>query len=82
MIAVVGPFAYIATADAVSIERNLQTQNKHIQSLNTEYKKLDTELGKTESAKQQAQAEVDRLDKQTQDAILERQKLESELGAN
>ena len=40
MVIIVGTFTYVAAADAVSIEQNLQKQNEHIQSLNTEYKKI------------------------------------------
>jgi septal ring factor EnvC (AmiA/AmiB activator) len=82
VLAIVGPFAYIATADAVSIKHNLQEQNNHIQSLNTEYKKLDTELTKTQVAKQQTAQEVQQLEQQTIDATKERQQLEAQLGAN
>lgn len=79
---VVGPFAYTGYTDAVNIKQNLQKQNEHIQTLSTEYKKLDTELGKTKETKQKTQAEVDQLEQQTQSAASERQKLEAELGAN
>ena len=81
-LAVVGPFTYLATADALSIKQNLQKQHEHIQSLNSEYGKLDTELVKTKDAKKQTQVQVDQLEQQTKDAVSERQKLEADLGAN
>jgi len=82
VVMIVGPFGYIATADAVSITQNLQEQTVHIQQLNTEYVQLDRELEKTEEVKKQVVAEVQRLETEAQSAIAERKKLETELGAN
>lgn len=79
---IVGPFAYIATADAVSIKQNLQEQTAHIEKLNTEYVELDTQLNKTTEVKEQVVQEVQQLETETNDAISERLKLEAELGAN
>lgn len=79
---IVGPFTYMSTADAVSIKHHLQSQHEHIQTLKTEYTKLDTQLGKTQETKKQTQAQIDQLEHQAQSFATERQKLESELGAN
>ena len=79
---IVGPFAYMTTADAVSIKQNLQEQNVRIEKLNTEYEQLDTRLDKTAEVKEKTAQEVQRLETETQDAIAERLKLEAELGAN
>lgn len=76
------PFAYLGYHDAVSIEQHLHEQHQQIRHLTVESAKLDTELTKTQAVKIQSQTEVNQLDKQTKDAILERQKLEAELGAN
>lgn len=81
-LAIVGPFTYVATADAVSIKQHVREQDTHIQKLNIEYEHLDKELDKTQETKQQTQQEVQQLEQQTQDAASERQKLEAELGAN
>jgi len=82
VLAIVGPFAYVATTDAVSIKQNLQQQTVQIEKLNTEYVQLDQELEKTEEVKEKVTEEVQQLETETQNAISERQKLEAELGAN
>jgi cell division protein FtsB len=82
VLAVVGSFSYIAVSDAVSIKHNLQKQTAQIQQLNVETVQLDTELNKTSVVKEKTAQEVQQLETETQNAILERQKLEAELGAN
>lgn len=79
---IIGPFAYFATTDAVSIKHNLQEQTIHIKKLNIEYVKLDTQLNKVVEIKNKTIEEVEQLETETQNAIAERQKLEAELGAN
>ena len=81
-LAVVGPFAYVATADAVSIKQHLHEQNTQIEQLSTESVKLDKELDKTVEIKTQSQAEVEKLEQETNEVLNERQRLEAELGAN
>lgn len=81
-VVLVGPFAYLATQDAVSITQNLQKQSAHIQELKVQSAELDKQLDKTQDTKEQTKQQVQQLDQQTQDAINERQKLEAELGAN
>lgn len=80
--AIVGPFAYIAVADAVSITQNLHRQEQQIQQLSTEYEQLDKELDQTVQTKQQSEAEVQQLEQEKADLANERQRLEQELGAN
>lgn len=82
VVAVVGPFAYIAAQDAVSIKQHLQEQTTHIEKLNTKYEQLDAQLDETVDYKNRTAQEVQRLETETKNAILERQKLEAELGAN
>ena len=79
---IIGPFTYLATTDAVSIKQNLQEQTIHIEKLNTEYKELNTELDKIVEVKNNTAIEVEQLETETQNAILERQRLEAELGAD
>lgn len=79
---IVGPFAYVATVDAVSIKQTKKQQTEHIQQLSTESEKLDQEIVKTQKVKEQAIQEVTQLEQEKIDAEKERQKLEAELGAN
>lgn len=79
---IIAPFAYIVANDAVSIKQNLREQSIHIEKLNTEYVKLDTQLDETQEVKEQAVEEVQKLEEETQNAIAERQRLEAEIGAN
>lgn len=79
---IVGPFAYIAAQDAVSIKQHLQEQTTHIERLSAKYEKLDARLNETVDYKNEAALEIQKLETETQNAILERQKLEAELGAN
>lgn len=81
-LAIVGSFAYLATADAVSVKQNLHEQNTHIEKLNTEYVEVDARLDQTANVKEKIVKEVHKLETETQDAIAERKKLEAELGAN
>ena len=76
------PFTAFAVADAVSIKQHLHEQSVQIQSLQTEYVKIDKELNKTEAVKAKTLAETKQLEKATTDTISERQRLEAELGAN
>lgn len=80
--AIVGPFAFFAVQDAVSIKQHLQEQSVHIEKLNTEYKQLDKELNKTVEVKEQTVTEVQKLEQEANDTAAERAKLEAELGAN
>ena len=82
VIAIIGPFIYLAATDAVRIRQNLQEQSIRIEKLNTEYKELDTQLDTTVKIKEDVVREVQQLETETQNAIIERQKLEAELGAN
>ncbi len=82
VLAIVGPFAYFASQDAVRIKHNLQEQHQQIQKLTTESAQLDKKIGEQKQAKKQAETEVQQLDQQTNDSLLQRQKLEAELGAN
>lgn len=81
-LAVVGPFAYFATDNAVTIKQNLNKQRVQIQELNTEYVKLGKEIDKTVEVKQVAEQEVQKIEQETESVLTERQKLEAELGAN
>lgn len=76
------PFGFIATQNAVKVTDTLQKQNTKIVELKTESEQLDKKLEVTQETKEQTEQEVQQLDKATQDAINERQKLEAELGAN
>lgn len=78
----IAPFAFTGYKDAVSIKRNLHSQQEQIEQLSTESVQLDQELDKTKEAKEQSLTEVQQLEQEAQDAILERQRLEAELGAN
>jgi len=80
--AIVGPFSYIATVDAVSIKQNLQEQTIHIEKLNTEYVKLDQEFNKTVEIKENTIQEVKQLEQEIINAAKESKKLEAELEAN
>lgn len=80
-LAIVGPFAYLAVQDAVSIKQNLQEQSSHIEKLNTEYKQLDTKLNKTVEVKEQAVEEVQKLEEEANNTAAERKKLEAEMEA-
>ena len=79
---IVVPFAYIAASDAVSIKQHLDQQTAQIHHLNTETVKLDKQLEKTQTQKEQTIVETQQLEQQTADAVTERQRLEAELGAN
>lgn len=79
-VAIVGPFAYAATMDAVSITQNLHDQSVHIEKLNTEQAVLDNKLDKTVEVKEKTVEEVQELETKANDATTERQKLEAELG--
>lgn len=82
VLAIVGPFTYLAVNDAVSIKQNLQQQTAQIEQLTVEYVQLDTELEQTTVVKEKTIQEVQQLETETQNAINERLKLEAELGAN
>jgi len=79
---IVGPFAYISATDAMSIKQHLQKQTDHIQQLSVESEKLDQEITKTLEVKERAEQEVQQIEKQTQEILSERERLEAELGAN
>lgn len=81
-IAIVGPFAYFVTLDAVSIKQHLHHQAETIQSLKTESVQLDQQLDKTIKTKKQSKVEVEELEKQAIQFASERERLEAELGAN
>lgn len=78
---VVIAFGYIGFMDAVRTWQNLQEQNTQIETLNTEYNKLDKELDNTAEASQQGQEEVKNLEQEKQRLEEERIKLEQELQA-
>lgn len=80
-LAVVGPFAYFATDNAVTIKRDLNKQRVQIQQLNTEYAKLDEMIGETTEVKQKIEQEAQQTEQETIDAAAERKKAEAELGA-
>lgn len=81
-VAIVGPFAYFATAEAVSIKQHLNEQHQQIQHLNVESAKIDKKLEKAVETKKQAEAETQQLEQQANESLAERQRLEAELGAN
>lgn len=82
IVMIIGPFIYLTITDAVSIKQNLQEQTVHIEKLNTEYQQINAQIDETVKAKEAAVLEIEKLETETQNAILERQKLEAELGAN
>ena len=79
---IVGPFAYMSATDAKGIGQNLHKQNNHIQQLSVESEKLDQEITKTVEVKEQTEQEVRQIEKETQEILSERERLEAELGAN
>lgn len=79
---IVGPFAYVAAADAVSIKQTKKQQTEVKQELTVESQKLDTQIQKTEEVKTQIVESINQSEQEKADAISERQKLEAELGAN
>ena len=77
----VATIAYIGFQDAVRTWQNLQNQKQQIETLNTEYKKLDQELDHTKESKQKSQEEVQKLEEEKNKLEQERQRLEKELQA-
>lgn len=81
-VAIIGPFAWVATVDAVSIKHTKNQQSQHIQQLSIESEKLDTQIQKTEEVKTQIVEEISQSEQEKNNAVKERKKLEAELGAN
>lgn len=77
----VATIAYIGFQDAVRTWQNLQNQKQQIETLNTEYKKLDQELDHTKESKQKSQEEVQKLEEEKKKLEEERLQLEKELQA-
>lgn len=81
-ILLLGPFMTLGFRDALSIKQHLTDQHTHIQNLKTESATLDNKLAETKQTKAQAQAQVQQLDQQTNDANAQSLKLEAELAGN
>lgn len=81
-LAIVVPFGWYVTQDAVRVTDTLQKQSIQIVELKTVSEELDKKLETTQEVKQQTEQEVQQLDQQTLDTISERERLEAELGAN
>lgn len=79
---IVGPFVYLAADSAVRIKHNLQQQTVYITQLSDRYEQLDTKLDNTINTKSEVESTIEQLEIETQNAIVERQRLEAELGAN
>lgn len=77
---IVAPFAYLAHDDAVSIRENLQDQTVQIKSLSTETVQVDKALTQTQEEQKKSHAETLKLEKEANDAAIERQRLRDELG--
>lgn len=78
---IVVALGYIGYTDAVRTWQNLQNQKNQIETLNTEYQKLDKELDDTKETKKQSQEEVQKLEQEKIKLEEEREKLRTELQA-
>lgn len=79
---IVGPFAYFVFTEAVQIKQHIQKQHSQLRLLNTKSANLDVKLVETKTVKDQTTQELHALQQQANDAVSERKKLETELGAD
>lgn len=75
----VAPFGYFTANHAIDVSHRLQEQNTRIEQLNIESTKLDKKIENSQKAKEQAEEEVNSLDKKARELAEERKKLEAEL---
>ena len=76
------PFGLYATQDAVKVTDTLHRQTSTIQQLTVESEKIEKDLEVKQEVKQQTEQEVVKAEKQINDMVSEREKLEAELRAN
>jgi cell division protein FtsB len=81
VILVVGPFTWFAILEAVQIKQQLQKQHQQMKLLKTESVKLDKKLDETKAVKDRTAQDVQLLQRQANEALIERKQLETELGA-
>ena len=76
------PFGLLAATDAVRVNDTLQKQTSTIQQLTVESEKIEKDLETKQEVKQKTEQEVVEAEKQINDMVSERKKLEAELEAN